>query len=73
MCIRDSRFYPPGNMVFFFLGNLGFRQVVRWAEKLLAELPAVAVDNRRTPPPLYVPEHLVVHKLSLIHIFKCLH
>lgn len=49
-------------MVFFVLGNLDFRQVVRWAEKLLADLPAVAVDNRRTPPPLYVPEHLVVHK-----------
>ena len=57
-----SRFYHPGNMVFFVLGNLDFRQVVRWAEKLLADLPAVAVDNRRTPPPLYVPEHLVVHK-----------
>ena len=57
-----SRFYHPGNMVFFVLGNLDFRQVVRWAEKLLADIPAVAVDNRRTPPPLYVPEHLVVHK-----------
>ena len=22
----------------------------------------MAVDNRRMPPPLYVPEHLVVHK-----------
>ena len=57
-----SRFYHPGNMVFFVLGNLDFRQVVRWAEKLLADIPAMAVDNRRTPPPLYVPEHLVVHK-----------
>ncbi len=57
-----SRFYYPGNMVFFVLGNLDFRQVVRWAEKLLADIPAVAVDNHRTPPPLYVPEHLVVHK-----------
>ena len=36
--------------------------MVRWAEKLLADIPAMAVDNRRTPPPLYVPEHLVVHK-----------
>ena len=30
-----SRFYHPGNMVFFVLGNMDFRQVVRWAEKLL--------------------------------------
>ena len=44
-----SRFYRPGNMVFFVLGNMDFRQVVRWAEKLLADIPAEAVDNRRTP------------------------
>ena len=52
------RGHPLGRNI---LGNPG-QQVVRWAEKLLADLPAVAVDNRRTPPPLYVPEHLVVHK-----------
>lgn len=57
-----SRFYRPGNMVFFVLGKLDFRQVVRWAEKLLADIPAVAVNNRRIPPPLYVPKRLVVHK-----------
>lgn len=57
-----SRLYRPGNMVFFVLGNLDFRQVVRWAEKLLAGIPAAAVDNSRMPPPLYVPKHLVVHK-----------
>ena len=49
-------------MVFFVLGNMDFRQVVRWAEKLLADIPAVAVDTRRTPPPLYVPKNLVLHK-----------
>lgn len=54
--------YRPGNMVFFVLGNMDFRQVVRWAEKLLADIPAEAVDNRRTPPPLYVPKNLVLHK-----------
>ena len=46
-----SRFYHPGNMVFFVLGNMDFRQVVRWAEKLLAGIPAVAVDNRRSEEP----------------------
>ena len=30
-----SRFYRPGNMVFFVLGNMDFRQVVRWAEKTI--------------------------------------
>lgn len=57
-----SRFYHPGNMVFFVWGNLYFKQIIRWAEKLLADIPAVSVDNRRTPPPLYAPEKLTIHK-----------
>ena len=57
-----SRFYHPGNMVFFVWGNLYFEQIIRLAEKLLADVPAVTVDNRRTPPSLYTPEKLVVHK-----------
>ncbi len=57
-----SRFYHPGNMVFFVWGNVDFRQIVRWAEKILANVPAVAVDNRRIPPPSYTPEKLIVHK-----------
>lgn len=57
-----SRFYRPDNMVFFVLGNFDFRQVVRWAEKLLMDIPSIKVDNCRTSPPLYVPENLVVHK-----------
>ena len=36
--------------------------IIRLAEKLLADVPAVTVDNRRTPPSLYTPEKLVVHK-----------
>lgn len=57
-----SRFYRPGNMVFFVWGNLDFRQVTRWAEKLLSDIPAVEADNRRMPPPPYVPRQLAVHK-----------
>ena len=57
-----SRFYQPSNMVFFVLGNFNFQKIFRKVEKLLADLPLIVVDNHRTPPPLYVPEHLVVHK-----------
>lgn len=57
-----SRFYHPGNMIFFVSGNVNFKQVVRWAEKLLLDIPMIEVSNRRTPPPLYMPEHLIVHK-----------
>ena len=57
-----KRFYQPGNMVFFVQGQYDFKKIVRLAEKHLADVPAVAVDNQRVPPPLYVPERLVVPK-----------
>ena len=56
------RFYQPGNMVFFVQGQYDFKKIVRLAEKHLADVPAVTVDNQRVPPPLYVPERLVVSK-----------
>ena len=57
-----KRFYQPGNMVFFVQGQYDFKKIVRLAEKHLADVPAVTVDNQRVPPPLYVPECLVVPK-----------
>lgn len=57
-----ARFYHPANTVFFVLGNLDFRKVVRLAEKLVGDLPAKATDNRRLPPPLYTPRQLTLHK-----------
>lgn len=56
------RFYHPSNMAFFVLGDVDFKRVVYWAERLLGDVPGVDVDNRRTPPPLYVPERLVIPK-----------
>ena len=56
------RFYQPGNRVFFVQGQYDFKKIVRLAEKHLADVPAVTVDNQRVPPPLYVPERLVVPK-----------
>lgn len=57
-----SRFYRPFNMVFFVLGNFDFRKIVRRIEKLTADILLAEVENRRIPPPLYVPERLVVPK-----------
>lgn len=57
-----SRFYQPSNMVFFVLGNFDFRKIVRRIEKLTADVPSMAVESKRVPPPLYVPERLVVPK-----------
>ena len=56
------RFYQPGNMVFFVQGQYDFKKIIRLAEKHLSDIPAVTVDNQRVPPPLYVPERLVVPK-----------
>lgn len=56
------RYYQPSNMVFFVQGQYDFKKIIRMAEKYLADIPAVEVDNRRTPPPLYVPEHLTIPK-----------
>lgn len=57
-----SRFYHPANTVFFVLGNLDFRKVVRLAEKLVGDLSAKVTDSRRLPPPLYTPRQLTLHK-----------
>jgi len=49
-----------GNMVFFVQGQYDFKRIIRLVEKYLLDIPDVRVENRRTPPPLYVPEHLTV-------------
>lgn len=56
------RFYQPGNMVFFVQGQYDFKKIIRLVEKHLFDISAVTVDNQRMPPPLYVPERLVVPK-----------
>ena len=58
-----SRFYQPENMIFFVQGNLDFkRQVVRQAEKLLADIPTVSQHYVREKPQLYVPRKQIVCK-----------
>lgn len=55
-----ARFYRPENMIFFVQGRLDFKQVVRWATKLLADIPTASLDYRRTPPPPYQPVRSVI-------------
>ncbi|WP_321333964.1 pitrilysin family protein [uncultured Bacteroides sp.] len=66
-CSEDAfsftkRFYQPSNMVFFVLGNLDFKRIVHLVEKHVGDMPLVPVNKLRTPPPLYVPNTLVVSK-----------
>ena len=44
----------------FVEGQYEFKRIIRLVEKYLLDIPDVKVENRRTPPPLYVPEHLTV-------------
>lgn len=57
-----ARYYHPENVIFFVQGNLNFKQILRWADKLLSDLPSVCTESKRTPPALYVPDHVVLHK-----------
>ncbi|KAA6336238.1 putative zinc protease [termite gut metagenome] len=57
-----SRFYRPSNMVFFVLGNIDFKRIIRQAEKFLGKISDNKNDNRRLPPPPYIPEQLTVYK-----------
>jgi predicted Zn-dependent peptidase len=57
-----QRYYHPANMVFFVWGNIPFKQVVRQVERYAGEVPAGERMEGRTPPPLYIPEKMVVNK-----------
>lgn len=56
------RLYRPSNMVFFVQGKADFKKLVGLLGKLMADIPSVEVNNQRIPPPLYVPENLIVLK-----------
>lgn len=57
-----SWFYYPSNMVFFLLGDVDMKMIVRQLEKLLAGVENPSGNYRRTPPPLYVPEKRVLEQ-----------
>lgn len=57
-----SRYYRPSNMVFFILGNVDFKKVIKEMGKLTTDIPFSEVTNGRTPPLKYEPRHLCVDK-----------
>lgn len=57
-----TQFYQPSNMVFFVLGGVDFKKVVRSCEKHFSDLPLVNLEKKRLAPPLYKPQRLVVPK-----------
>lgn len=58
-----ERFYKPENMVFFVLGDLDFKRIVRTLEKLTADVPTGKTkDYHRVAPLPYQPKHLTLYK-----------
>ena len=55
--------YRTGNMVFFIMGNIEFRKVVRSIEKITNDIPAFQEEsiNRLTPPD-YVPRDITINR-----------
>ena len=58
-----GRYYKPTNMVFFVLGDIDFKKVVRTVEKYTSDIPYSEVENyKRIAPQAYKPAILNVHK-----------
>ncbi len=54
--------YHTDEMVFFSLGNLDFKKLVRWAEKYLGQHPANLRPYKRQAPKAYTPQQVSTHK-----------
>lgn len=57
-----NNFYTPSNIVFFVLGDLNFKQIVRMAERLTAHLPLKEACHSRTLPAAYEPRLLKMNR-----------
>ena len=53
-----GRYYVPSNMVFFVMGDLDFKKIVKLVEKYTSDLSfQPSGDYKRIPPQTYVPKH----------------
>lgn len=60
--IWTGHYYQPQNMVFFVQGNIPFKQVLRCAQKYLANIPSLPVNHHRERPPQYEPRLLTIKR-----------
>ena len=56
------KFYVPENMVFFVTGRYDMKQVVRYVEKAVEEIPQTPLDYVRLSPSSYVAREEVQHR-----------
>jgi len=57
-----NKHYDPQKMVFFTLGNLDFKQLIRWAEKYLQTENTHSDSTERISPVLYRPSTKEINK-----------
>lgn len=57
-----NRYYTPGNMVFFSMGDIPFNKIVKWAESLFSTLPAHSSPQKRKVPTLFSASSLTMSK-----------
>lgn len=57
-----NRYYTPGNMVFFSMGDIPFNKIVKWAENLFSTLPAHSSPQKRKAPTLSSASSLTMSK-----------
>lgn len=57
-----NRYYTPGNMVFFSMGDIPFNKIVKWAESLFSTLPAHSSPQKRKVPILSSASSLTMSK-----------
>lgn len=57
-----NRYYTPGNMVFFSMGDIPFNKIVKWAKSLFSTLPAHSSPQKRKVPTLSSASSLTMSK-----------
>lgn len=57
-----NRYYTPGNMVFFSMGDIPFNKIVKWAESFFSTLPAHSSPQKRKVPTLSSASSLTMSK-----------
>ena len=57
-----NRYYTPGNMVFFSMGDIPFNKIAKWAESLFSTLPAHSSPQKRKVPTLSSASSLTMSK-----------
>ncbi|MDR1698695.1 MAG: insulinase family protein [Prevotellaceae bacterium] len=57
-----ERCYNTDEMVFFSLGNVDFKKIIRWGEKYLAKIPVSSRSFERAKPVAYNPVQKTIRK-----------